>query len=111
MMWRERLRVVALATLAGLAAAALVSAAAPKKYAAAARILVPPQAGEIAPFAELAASRDISVSAHGASRMLLVRHVSTDPRAAAAVVNDFVAANAKRPMVVIDRSSIPPEPF
>jgi hypothetical protein len=111
MMWRERLRVVAFATLAGLAAAALVSAALPRKYAAAARILVPPQAGEIAPFAELAASRDISVSAHGASRMLLVRHVSTDPRAAASVVNDFVAANAKRPMVVIDRASIPREPL
>ncbi|HEX2566483.1 MAG TPA: hypothetical protein VHL85_06465 [Burkholderiales bacterium] len=109
-MQRERVRTIAIALLAALAVAAGLGALMPKKYAASARILMPPQAGDIAPLASLAASQDISVSTRGSSRVALVSYVSDDPRTAASVVNDFVAAHARNPMVVVDRASVPRRP-
>jgi hypothetical protein len=107
---RDQIRTVGIAVLAALVLAAALNALLPKKYAASARILVPAQAGEIAPLASLAATRDISVSTKGSSRLALVSYVSSDPRTAASVVNDFVAAHARRPIVVIDRASVSREP-
>ena len=107
---RDQLRTVGIAVVAALLLAAALSAILPRKYAASARVLIPPQAGDIGPLANLAASRDISVSTNGASRLALVSYVSSDPRTAASVVNDFVAAHTRKPMVVIDRASVPREP-
>ena len=107
---RDPFRTVGIAVLAALILAAALSVLLPRKYAASARILVPPQAGEIAPLADLAAAKDISVSTKGASRLALVSYVSSDPRTAASVVNDFVAAHTRSPMVVIDRASVPRQP-
>jgi hypothetical protein len=107
---RDQVRTVGIAVVTALGIAAAVSAVLPKKYAASARILVPPQAGEIAPLASLAASRDISVSTRGSSRLALVSYVSSDPRTAASVVNDFVSTHTRKPMVVIDKASVPRRP-
>src|SRR5581483_1589414 len=101
------LRPVGLALAAALGLSAAATLALPKTYVASARVLVPPEAGDIAPLASAAAARDIAVSAAGGSRLALLTYASADPRKAASVVNDFVAAHAKRPMVVIDRASVP----
>jgi len=107
---RDHIRTVGIAVVGALILAAALSAVLPKKYAASARILVQEQAGEIAPLANLAAAREISVSTKGSSRLALVSYVSSDPRKAASVVNDFVASYTPRPMVVIDRASVPRQP-
>jgi hypothetical protein len=108
---RPRLTFIALTILAIVTIVAAITAAMPRKYAATARVLLPASASaEVSELAPLAAARNISVSATGASRMLVVQHVSRDPRVAATVVNDFVTSHARKNMVLIDEASVPQQP-
>jgi len=92
-----------------LALAAAISAVQPKKYAATARVLLPPNA-ELAPLVTAAEARDISLTSRGGSHLVTLRHLSSSPGDAAAVVDAFVAANAKKPAQVIDRPSVSHSP-
>jgi hypothetical protein len=107
---RAHLLHVGLFAVAIMILVGVVTALLPKQYAATARVMLPPKAAQPAELASLAAAQHISLTNRNGSRMLLVQHVSTDPRAAASVVNDFVSANTKKPMVVIDRASVPVQP-
>ena len=106
----KELRLAALALFAALVLAAAATLVLPKRYIATARVLVPPQAGEMGPLASAAAAHDIAVNSTGGSRLAVLSYASADARKAAAVVNSFIAAHAKRPMVVIDRASMPRKP-
>ncbi len=110
-MLRARASLVAFVVLVIVAIAGAITAALPKKYAATARVLLAPAAAlDVSELAPLAAARNISVSANGGSRMMVVEHVSYDPRVAATVVNDFVAANARKDMIVVDPASAAYQP-
>jgi len=62
----------------------------PVRYAAVARVLLPPAHPYIGPFVGKAPTHDMSVSGEPGSRVLAIEHWGHEPHAAAAAVNSFL---------------------
>lgn len=82
----------------------------PERYAAVARVLLPPAHSDIGPFVVKAATFDMSVSAEPGSRVLAIEHWAPEPRAAADAVNAFIARQLTAEMTVIDAAPVPYAP-
>ena len=100
----SRMRIVATALAVALLAAAAITAFMPKKYAATARVLLPPEA-ELGPLAAAAAASDISISSRGESHLVVLRRLAADPAAGIRALSDFVGAHTRKPAMVIDQPS------
>lgn len=85
----------------------LTLALAPVRYAAVARVLLPPGRSDIGPFVVKAATFDMSVSGEPGSRVLAIEHWGVEPRAAADAVNAFVASRLEEGMTLIDEAPVP----
>ena len=82
----------------------------PERYAAVARVLLPPAHSDIGPFVVKAATFDMSVSGEPGSRVLAIEHWAPEPRAAADAVNAFIGSQLTAEMTVIDAAPVPYAP-